>query len=52
MEYKQNQGDQTLFIKHSDSKGVITLLVYVDDIIVTDNDKKEISTQNITWQRT
>jgi len=28
-------------VKHIVSGGVITLLVYVDDIIVTDNDEKE-----------
>ena len=35
MVYKQNQGDHTLFVRHSASGGVTTLLVYVDDIIVT-----------------
>ena len=30
-----------LFIKHLDSRRVTTLLVYVDDIIVTRNDEKE-----------
>ena len=30
-----------LFIKHSDSRGVTALLVYVDNIIVTRNDEKE-----------
>ena len=39
--YKQSQGDHTLFIKHSISGGVTTLIVYVDDIIVTGNDEKE-----------
>ena len=39
--YKQSQGDHTLFIKHSKSGGVTTLLVYVDDIIVIENDLKE-----------
>lgn len=39
--YKQSQGDHTLFIKHSDSGGVTILLVYVDDIIVTGNEKGE-----------
>ena len=33
--YKQSQGDHTLFIKHSIARGVTTLLVYVDNIIVT-----------------
>ena len=41
MGYKQSQGDHTLFIKHSKSGGVTTLLVYVDDIIVIGNDLKE-----------
>ena len=39
--FKQSQGDHTLFIKHSDSGGVSTLLVYVDDIIMIGNDPKE-----------
>ena len=39
--YKQSQGDHTLFIKHSAVGGVTTLLVYVDDIIVTGNDERE-----------
>ena len=39
--YKQSQGDHTLFIKHSTARGVTALLVYVDDIIVTRNDKRE-----------
>ena len=39
--YKQSQGDHTLFIKHSASGGVIALLVYVNDIIVTGNDERE-----------
>ena len=39
--YKQSQGDHTLFIKHSATGGVTTLLVYVDDIIVTRNDERE-----------
>lgn len=30
----KSQGNHTLFIKHSNSSGVIILLVYVDDIIV------------------
>ena len=42
--YKQSQGDHTLFIKHSISGGVTTLIVYVDDIIVTGNDEKEKNT--------
>ena len=38
MGYKQSQADHTLFVKHSASGGVTTLLVYVDDIVVTGND--------------
>ena len=41
IEYKQSQGDHTLFIKHTTSRGVAALLVCVDDIIVTGNDEKE-----------
>ncbi|KAK0580519.1 hypothetical protein LWI29_002881 [Acer saccharum] len=37
----QSQGDHTLFIKHTNSGGVIALMIYVDDIIVTGNDEKE-----------
>ena len=40
MQYKQSQGDHTLFIKHSKG-GVTALLVYVDDIIITGNDPIE-----------
>ena len=39
--YKKSQGDHTLFIKHSTSGGVAALVVFMDDIIVTRNDKKE-----------
>ena len=39
--YKQSQGDHALFIKHSTSGGVTTLIVYVDNIIVIGNDEKE-----------
>lgn len=39
--YKQAQGGYTLFIEHLDVEGVITFLVYVDDIIVVENDEKE-----------
>ena len=42
--YKQIQGDHTLFIKHSISRGVTSLIVYVDDIIVTGNDEKKNNT--------
>ena len=38
---KQSQGDHTLFIKHSASRGITALLVYVDNIIMTGNYEKE-----------
>ncbi|RVW76008.1 Retrovirus-related Pol polyprotein from transposon RE1 [Vitis vinifera] len=41
MGYRQSQGDHMLFIKHSSSRRLTALLVYVDDIIVTGNDDKE-----------
>ena len=37
----QSQGDHTLFIKHSASRGITALLVYVDNIIMTGNYEKE-----------
>ena len=40
--YKQSQGNQTLFMKHSVSRGVTILLVYVDDIRVTKDDLERI----------
>ena len=41
MGYKQSPRNHTLFIKHSDSGEVTTLLVYVDNIIMKGNDKKK-----------
>lgn len=41
MGYRQSQGDHTLFVKHSPSKGVTAILMYVDDIIVTEDNDKE-----------
>ena len=38
--YRQSQGDHTLFIKHSAIGRVTTLLVYVEDILVTGKDEK------------
>ena len=42
--YKQSQGDHILFIKHSISGGVTTLIMYVDGIIVIENGEKEKNT--------
>ena len=39
--YKKSKGDHTVFIKHSETRGVTVLLVYVDDIIVTDNEEEK-----------
>lgn len=41
MWYRQSQGDNILFIKHSKSTGVTILLVYVSDIIVIVNGEYE-----------
>ena len=41
MEYKQSQGNHTLFVHHSATGGMTALLVYVDDIIVIDNDMED-----------
>lgn len=41
MEFKYAQGDHTFFIKYSKIRGVITLLVYVDDIILIENNEKK-----------
>lgn len=40
--YTQGQADHTLFIKHSDEKKIVILIVYVDDIIVIGDDTKEL----------
>lgn len=43
----QSQGDQTLFIKHSTSMRITTLIVFVDDIIITEYDEKEMPNLNV-----
>ena len=40
--YRQSNSDHTLFLKHRQSK-VTTLIVYVDDMIITRDDAEEIS---------
>lgn len=40
--FKQSNSDHTLFLKHR--KGMVTaLIIYVDDMMVTSNNKEEIS---------
>src|SRR3954471_7059815 len=39
--YKQSNGDHTMFYKHENGR-ITILMVYVDDIIITGDDKKEI----------
>lgn len=41
MDYKQHQVDHTLFIKYSNLGGVTMLLMYMDDVVLTRNDKRE-----------
>jgi len=41
MGYQQSQGDHTLFIKHFILGGVTILIVYIDDIIITNDDLEE-----------
>ncbi|CAN1170240.1 Retrovirus-related Pol polyprotein from transposon TNT 1-94 [Linum perenne] len=40
--FYQSQADHTLFFKHLPHGRIIVLIVYVDDIIITGNDPKEI----------
>lgn len=39
--FKQIQGDHTLFIKHSEMRGVTVLLIYINDIILIKNNENE-----------
>ena len=40
--FQQSNSDHTLFLKHQ-SRKVIALIVYIDDMIITGDDKEEIS---------
>nr|GEV28829.1 putative RNA-directed DNA polymerase [Tanacetum cinerariifolium] len=39
--YKQSNSDHTLFLRHKEDR-VTCLIIYVDDMIITENDKSEI----------
>nr|KYP41832.1 Retrovirus-related Pol polyprotein from transposon TNT 1-94 [Cajanus cajan] len=41
LEYRQSQGDHTLFIKHSSTGKFALLFVYVDDMIIAGDDETE-----------
>lgn len=41
--YNQSQADHTMFYKHSESGKISILIVYVDDIILTGDDPKELA---------
>ena len=40
--YYQSQADHTMFYKHNKDGKIAILIVYVDDIVLTDNDKEEL----------
>lgn len=42
---KQSQGDNALLVKHLKLRGVTTLMLYVDDIIATEDHENKIDTQ-------
>jgi hypothetical protein len=44
--YRQSIADHTLFVKHKNGK-VTTLIVYVDDMILTDDDSEKMRKSNI-----
>ena len=47
--YKRSNGDHTLFIKHTDKAGMVVLIAYVDDILITWNDEEEIKDISEGW---
>ena len=40
--YSQGQSDHTMFYRHLNGGGVIILIVYVDDIVITGSNEAEI----------
>ena len=49
--YTQSQAGHTMFFKHSNEGKIVVLIVYVDDIIVTDDDHLEIKRLKILLAR-
>lgn len=49
-EYKRCQADHILFVKRAGSK-VMTLIVYVDDIVIIENDEVEVRLLRINLAR-
>lgn len=43
--YKHTQGEHNLFVKYSEIGGVTAFLLFVDDIIVTNDDGKKFDVQ-------
>ena len=39
--YSHSDGDHSLFYKHSNKAKVISLTIYVDDVIIIENDSEE-----------
>lgn len=48
--YTQSNSDHTLFLKHDGDK-VTALIVYIDDMVVTEIDTKESKSYNNTYLR-
>lgn len=48
--YNQSDADHTLFTKIKDKK-VTTLIMYVDDMVVTGNDPEEIASLEGSYER-
>lgn len=49
--YVQGQTDNTLFIKHTENNKITILILYVDDIIVTGYDSKEMANIKLMMTR-